>query len=359
MRAFPFAAFCLAATAVAQSYVSPPGFAAAEGTGNNLFPFGIPTVPFRYCQVHDDVPAMVINGLAFRYGSVNTVFPAHAITLDAWLSTAVTSAATMSTTFAANHGNDRVRVITGRTYNLPASDPFALPGPFVIDLTFDVPFAYAGGAPLCWEVQVTAKTQAVNIAYDMVLAVGSSFSSNPQLAVNRVGTGCLASGRSGTNVITAVPGSQVNWAMGSGSLSVSAANLLPSGAVFFTQGFSRTTWNAMALPAVIPGSAGAPSGPCTVYAEVLAATMVVASIVGSASLSATFPASPLLNGLTMYSQVWGLDPAANAMGVTTSNVTMHSVVAPILTMPLGRVFLEGSLGAVGTFGAEGLVTRFH
>jgi hypothetical protein len=87
--------------------------------------------------------------------------------------------------------------------------------------------------------------------------------------------------------------------------------------------------------------------------------MAVANIAGGAVNFAPVPANPLFNGLTIYSQVWGLDLAANPFGVTTSNVAIHSVVAPVLILPLARVFLEGSLGPVGTHGADGLVTRFR
>src|SRR5262245_720293 len=51
--------FCIALTSTvvfAQSY-SPTHFAKAEGPTNNNFPFGWPQAPFRYSQIHDDVPA--------------------------------------------------------------------------------------------------------------------------------------------------------------------------------------------------------------------------------------------------------------------------------------------------------------
>src|SRR5262245_31818730 len=85
----------------AQGYVSPAHFAHSEGISQQSFPFGIATVPFRYLQVHDDVPAMTVRGLAFRHngGNVNgTIYPAHAVTLNAWMSTAATTSTTFSTT---------------------------------------------------------------------------------------------------------------------------------------------------------------------------------------------------------------------------------------------------------------------
>ena len=134
-----------------------------------------------------------------------------------------------------------------------------------------------------------------------------------------------------------------------------------NGVVFFTIGMDKTVWNSTPLPAVIPTSTGAPSGTCTVYADILAATLSFASATGAASLANTFTADPSFHGLTFYSQIWGLDLAANPFGVTTSNVAMHNIVAPF-TVPLAvsRVYLSASLGAVGGLGVgNGLVTRFY
>jgi hypothetical protein len=355
MKALALAILVSTATLAAQSF-SPVVYGPSEAPSNNVFPFGSTVVPFRYAQVHDDVPAMVITGMSFRHNAATTVYPAHSITMDAWMSTATTTAATMNTTFDNNHGLDKIQVVTNRTYNLPASDPINLPGLFVLDFPLDVPFVYTGAGPLCWEVQVTAKTQTGNIIYDATGSVGTA-TTNPALAINRTGNGCLSTGR--TAVIGNSPASTMNWPGGTGMLSLAGTNLVANGATFVTFGFSHTVWNAMALPAPIPTSTGAPSGTCTVYADVVSASLVLASATGTVSYSFTFVPTPALNGTTLYSQIWGLDQSANPFGVTTSNVAIHNVVAPVAIMPVGRVYLSGSLGAVGTFGANGLVTKFY
>jgi len=351
----------LSGALVAQS-VSPLHFAVAEGNASNAFPFGSTPVPFRYSQVHDDVPAMVILGMSFRHNATATVYPVHSVTMDAWVSTAVTTAATMSTTFANNHGLDKIQVVTNRTYTHPVSNPFDLPGPFVLDYPFDVPFGFGGGgASLCWEVHVTAKTQTGSIIYDSVTSTATTAinPTNPAMAAVRVGDGCIATGR--TVAMLANPGSSMNWAAPTAMMVVLGTHLQVNGIVFFTIGMDNTNWNGTPLPVVIPTSTGAPSGPCTVYADILASTLAIANSTGSASITYTFPALPGFHGLTFSSQIWGLDLAANPFGVTTSNLAMHNILAPYtMPLPVNRVYLAASLGAVGTLGLrDGLVTRFY
>src|SRR5262245_59203740 len=161
---------CIALTSTvlfAQNY-SPVPFGVAEGPDNNVFPFGYTSTPFRYSQIHDDVPLMVIFGMSFRhdYGPW-AAFPGYSLTMNAWMSTAVTAASGMSTTFDNNHGLDKTQVIINHTYTLPPSNPNDLPAPFLLDFPFDVPFVFLGApSSLCWEVQITARTNTTNVIYD-------------------------------------------------------------------------------------------------------------------------------------------------------------------------------------------------
>jgi len=350
-------ALCVSAALIAQS-VSPLHFATAEAPTNSPLPFGTTTVPKRYSQVHDDVPAMVIHGMSFRHSATTVVYPAHSITISAWISTASTTSATTSATFDNNHGVDRVQVVTNRTYALPASDPFNVPGQFILDYPFDTPFVFPGGASLCWEVHVTATTlQSGLIAYDLASA-GAALAASPDLVVGRAGLGCMATGRTARMAATATQ--SINWSVPTGTRTVTGTNLAANGAVFFTTGLDKTVWNAIPLPALIPTSSGAPSGACTVYADILAATLVVANSTGTASLAATFAPSPAYHGMTLYSQIWGLDLPANPFGITTSNLVMHHIVAPFaVPLPVSSVFLTNSLGPIGTMSRNGLVTRFY
>src|SRR5688500_15425750 len=125
----PCSILLLSGMLCAQGHVSPSHHRTAEGLSNNIFPFGT-SFPFRYAQVHDAVPAMPILRLSFRHNrtSSGTAYVAHSGTVDAFMSTAVTTAATMSTTFDNNHGTNKVQVITTRTYTHPASNPVNVPG---------------------------------------------------------------------------------------------------------------------------------------------------------------------------------------------------------------------------------------
>lgn len=356
MKALTLITLCFAGTLAAQT-VSPVLYTNCEAPSGNIYPFGNTQVPFRYVQVHDDVPApMVIQAIAFRHSAATGVIPAHTITMDAWMSTATTTAGTMSTTFDSNHGLDKIQVVTNRTYNVPAYDPFELPGLFVIDYPLDVPFVYLGTGSLCWEVQVTAKTLTTQFFYDYCGSLAPT-SNNPALAANRAGNGCLSTGR--TAAMGLAPTSAMNWPGAMGALTLTGSNMLASGAGFLTVGFSHTLWNTIPLPAVIPTSSGAPSGTCTAYAEVLVANLVQATAAGGATFTFAFTPTTSLIGVTLYSQLWGLDLAANPFGITTSNVAMHNVVGPQTTMPVGRVWLGGSLAATGTFGSNGMVTKFR
>lgn len=358
---FPLSFSSLASHLAAQSYVSPATHVRSEGAGTQSFPFGISTVPFRYLQIHDDVPAMLVNGIAFRHnagGNNNSVFPAHSVTLDAWVSTAATTSATPSSTYDSNHGTDKARVATNRTYNLPASDPTDLPGAFILDYPFDTAFPYAGGG-LCWEVQITAKTQTTSIFYDAMLAANS----NPPMAVSRGGDGCLATGATmPMDILVLGP---LDWTTGSGTLNLTGNRLLANGSVVLVFGLDKTSWAGQSLPLVIPTSTGAPSGTCTIYENILVTVPGTANGSGSWAIPIAFtlpiPTLMALNGLTTYAQVMGLDAQANPFGLTASKMGMHNIVAPFPAAPIARVYRSGDIAnPVGSTvqNTNTLITRF-
>jgi hypothetical protein len=340
---------------LAQNY-SPVPFGVAEGPDNNVFPFGFTATPFRYSQIHDDVPLMVIFGMAFRHDSGPWgAFPGYSVTMDAWMSTAVTASSGMSTTFDNNHGPDKTQVIINRTYTLPPSDSSNLPGQFVLDYPFDVPFVFLGApASLCWEVQITARTNTGNIIHDSVSGLPSTASTNPWMPVGRFGTGCLSSGMGSPMGATATQ--SISWPGGTATMTTDGANLLPNGIVLFATGADKTSYLGIPLPFTLPGTS------CTVYNDQIVGSIAIASLAGTASNAISFVPQPAYNGLTFYTQIWGLDPTANPFGLTMSNAVMHHIVAPYATpIPVHRVYELGSLGPTG--GTEGysygLVTKFY
>jgi hypothetical protein len=351
----PCSILLLSGVLCAQGYVSPSHHRNAEGLSNNVFPFGS-SIPFRYAQVHDDVPPMPILRMSFRHNgtSSGTAYVAHSVTVDAFMSTAVTTAATMSTTFDSNHGANKVQVITNRTYNHPASNPVNLPGDWVLDYPLDTPFAFPGSGSLCWEAQVTSRVPTNSITHD---AIGGS--ANPPLQAQRALTGCISTGR--TAAISATGGSTMNWPSGTGTLTVTGSQLVANGAIVNVLGFDRTNFGAVPLPFLLPGSDTAPSGACYLYTDLWVVGAGAATASGTSTYSLPVPATNDLHGLVTFSQIFGLDAPANPLGITSSNLVIHQFVSPIPS-PLSttRVWLSGSLGATGSRGLNsGLVTFFR
>ncbi|HEX6811961.1 MAG TPA: hypothetical protein VF384_10100 [Planctomycetota bacterium] len=344
----------LSSTVLLGQSFSPAHFGTAECPSNNIYPFGSTATPFRYSQIHDDVPLMVIFGMAFRHNWSPSVYAAHSITMDAWLSTAVTGSSAMSTTFDNNHGVDKTHVIVNRTYNHPPSDPTDLPGDFVLEYVFDVPFVFLGApASLCWEVQITARTNTGNIVHDAVSGSSATAAGNPALQVGRFGTGCLSTGVANPMGATAVQA--VDWLAGTATMTTNGVNLLPNGIVMFATGADKTQYLGIPLPFTLPGTS------CTVYNDVIVSTIALASPTGTATNPIPFVPLPAYNGLTFYTQIWGLDPTANPWGLTFSNSAMHHIVAPFtVPLPSKRVYLLNSLGPTGGTEAYsyGIVTKF-
>lgn len=369
MRSFllAFSAFALPAASAAQS-VSPVHFAATEAPGATSTPFGelgAFATPFRYQQVHDDVPAMVIHGLAFRHSSTasGVLQPAYTLTLDAWMSTAPAGVTgpSHSATFDNNHGVDRIQVVTSRTIVVPGNDPASVPGPFVLDVPFDtgVQFAYAaGGRSLTWEVQITARTNAASVAFDAV-STANGVHLNPQHGSSRAFTGCLSTGS--TIPIDATPSGGMNWAGTNGQVRISASHLQPNSVAIWVFGLSTTQWNGGPLPVDGPGSASAPSGTCTLRTDMVDLRVTSVGAAGAHSFGLPVPPDPALHSATVYMQVVGIDPAANPMGFTISNLAIQQICAPYpAPFPVGNVQLSGSLGPSGfVVTSTSLVTRFY
>jgi hypothetical protein len=359
--------FAAAASAGLQAQsVSPQHFVSTEAPAATSTPFGevgAIMTPYRYQQVHDDVPPMVISGFAFRHNSQasGVAQPAFALTLDAWISTAPVGVTGQlhSGTFLANHGPDRLQVVTNRTITVATNDPSRVPGPFTLDLPFDpgVQFQYAaGGRSLVWEVQITSRTNTGAVPFDAVSTM-NLVNQNPQHGASRAFTGCRSTGS--PNPITVTPTGGMNWQQ-SGQVSMQAVNLLPSSVAIWVFGLDTTQWNGSPLPVDVPGSATAPSGTCTLRTD-LVDLRVSSTGTGTHSMGLVVPANPQLHGATIYMQAVGIDPGANALGFTLSNLAMQQVCAPYpATLPVGTVQLAGGLGPVGfVVNSTALVTRFY
>jgi hypothetical protein len=352
----------------AQSQVSPAHFAVAESPTNNMIPFGMTgpgVTPLRYQQIHDGVPSMQIHGLRFRHdsSSLGTLRSPYSITVSLWLSTAAWPSASASPVFVANHGINRQQVATSRVVTIPANDPSLVPNPFTIDIPFDpgVSFAFpGGGASLCWEALILARTNVTSVPFDACTDLDGA---NPPVQHSRAFTGCLATGRTLPMTLTPVtvpPVAVTSWPGGFATLATTAVQLAANGPVVFAYGTSRTTWNGLALPFVIPGSIGAPSGQCVLHTDIGFSQATIATSLGTAAGSLAFPINPAMHGTTIHTQVVGLDPIANATGLTTSNLVTQQLCASH-PVPLGvrRIFEPTGLGTMGSVGGVALVTQFY
>jgi len=139
-------------------------------------------------------------------------------------------------------------------------------------------------------------------------------------------------------------------------MTTDGSNLLANGIVLFATGADKTQYLGILLPFTLPGTS------CTVYNDMIVSAVAIASPTGTASNTIPFVPLPAYNGLTFYTQIWGLDPAANPFGLTMSNAVMHHIVAPYTApIPLHRVYLLNSLGPIGSTEnySYGLVTKFY
>lgn len=95
------------------------------------------------------------------------------------------------------------------------------------------------------------------------------------------------------------------------------SNFVPNGAIFPFAGFSRSlSTSGVPLPFDL-GVLGAPG--CDVEVDPAFVTVVLADAQGRASWHLALPLVPALAGVELAQQAFGLDLAANGLGLTTSN----------------------------------------
>jgi hypothetical protein len=338
--------------------VSPTHFRNAEAPGGSIVPFASLVTPYRALQIHDDVGgrAMRIGSMSFRRtGQSTTLYQPFSITVDVWCSTAVTNSTAPNTLFDSNHGNDKLRVVTNKVINFPQTEHAFVPSDFVYTIPFDSAFLYAGTGPLCWEVQLTARTNPAEYNMD---AITQGPNLNPPKYASRYGVGCVHTGRA--NSMGAAGGSSMNWGMGTGTLSIAGTEGPANGIVLVVLGFSSASFAGLPLPFLVPGSATSPSGSCHLYSSVNLIFAASTDQAGASTTNVPVPATLDLHALRSFEQIWALDAAANPTGLVTSNGVNHNWVAPFATVPVARVYASGNLGPTGLSNtAYGVVMRFN
>lgn len=203
----------LTCTLSAQVLVAPTGYDVLEGGTNNTFPWSRGTASMRIQFCYDSsnftnggvTGITMINRMRFRADAVAATtswaggtWPR--VTID--MSTAATDFLGVTTTFASNHGLDRVTVLDGPvTVSGGTGNGAGIPGPWYIDIALSRPFLYdpSSGNDLLVDIQLdgTGWTGTSRTA-DHVSGVGSlgsriydSTSNTPNGTTGVVGTNYL------------------------------------------------------------------------------------------------------------------------------------------------------------------------
>ncbi|GAB4150831.1 MAG: hypothetical protein Fur0037_19470 [Planctomycetota bacterium] len=145
------AATLLAATTslFAQTLVTPPGFANAEGNTSSSYPWARGNFFIRIQYVYDSssftsqgiTGAIPLEGFRWRANGSSFTYVGGTysnVVID--LSSSVNDYLAMSTTFDANHGLDRANVLTGTV--TVANSAGTIPNNWYVDVTFAQPFVY-------------------------------------------------------------------------------------------------------------------------------------------------------------------------------------------------------------------------
>jgi hypothetical protein len=359
MRSIAFPVLSLLSGPLAAQVVSPAHFARVEGNSESYDPFMASTTLFRYLQVHGDVVGTprTVQGLAFRMNDVETTAP---ISIQATFvlseAAAGISPSNLSPAFAGNHGAGRTTVASGVFFNLPAAAYDRVrdlwPRPFGHALTFAQPFAYTGGNPLVWEVQIHGR-QNLGSRGRLDQASGSAVNPSPYY-VGYTDRTCGI--RHGATPVALDYGDTMDWSGGTMRFTLGGRYVMP--------GMPSVAWiglsNAPPLPALIPGSDSAPSGPCYLAASMDFVFPAVSNGSGVFAFASALPLAPYLNGRRLFLQGASYAPGANPLGVVTSNAAYVQFLAPYGPVPVGTVSLAGQLGADGTvYRNRGLVTQLR
>lgn len=127
------------------------------------------------------------------------------------------------------------------------------------------------------------------------------------------GTGCV--GSRGAPTLAAATGSTPRIGQ---TFQAHVGNLPFTGPVFLFIGISGTTYGPTPLPFALDGL-GAPGCAVRSSGEDLA---LLTNVLGSALWQWTVPNAP---GVSFYNQAFAFDPAANALGITTSNAAQGTI----------------------------------
>lgn len=234
--------------------------------------------------------------------------PAMTTNLTIDISTAAVPYTAASSTFASNHGPNRVQVFSGPISLPQESNPGSWPAqwqaPFVFTTPF--PFVQAPGETLVIDFMQTGNSATTAWYLEHTRRDrGDRVTNGPSASSCRFSNGNYNNSLSYTRPV--IGG---NWR-------VTYSSLLPNAPGFAALGIQGAggMWAGMSLPLDLT-FLGAPG--CRWSIEPLASVSLVASANGSASWpTLSIPNDPALGGVSFFDHSGWIDPAANAAGLVT------------------------------------------
>lgn len=328
------AALLFVGAAAAQAgWVAPGSHAASEGSASTDVPFGRSTptrVQFVYGARLFQGP-MRITGVQLRLDA-GAAAGGKRVECAVKLSTCPLPLLALSAQFARNRGEDEQQVLSRQSLALPAQRNASSPRAFLPPIRFQSPFAYDPQAgALVMEVVVYGQHPG---AFDLDATYACTSPVRP------VGPPSCRHSNGGLLRVASVPGG-VQWGRPWG-VRVSGAD--PGDVVLLAIGSRESgAWAGLQLPQdlAVAGASG-----CFVSIDVGASFFGAASSDGSLTFPFVIPDNPQLLRKWLRFQATVMDPAANSLGLVTSQAQKVQICG---REPVGRVWsddLSSPRGAV-------------
>ena len=174
-------AAAVSAPVFAQTLVVPSAAAAVDGNSSTGYPLDIANG--RLIYIYDSTHftnngvnfPILISQISYRANATTTTWTGATSTLTMDLSTAPIDFTTISTTWAANHGNDLTNVYNGPFTIAAGASTAGVPGPFYATVTFSQPFLYDPSlGDLTIDTMIIGSTIANTPTLDCVTTTGTA-----------------------------------------------------------------------------------------------------------------------------------------------------------------------------------------
>ena len=315
------------------AFISPAEATASLGTVNNSIPFA--SSPNSYQQVHSlgsfsSTVAAPFTKMTFRNATGFTNLPGHTIDVEIFMANSPNDATTASTTYANNVvPASQVNVLVRKMVSLPQIPDNS----WAIVFPFDNIFAFTGTGPISWSASVYGNSNS-NMGFRYQLDAWTGQGTN---TVTNAVNGCQAAGgtAAATHTIFA-PSLKLGE-----NVQFTGNSFVPTGGLpaVLTFGVSSSSLGGVPLPFDLT-PLGAPG--CSIVNDVIALLggTTMADPNGSVLVQVPLPLDPALVGGVFFTQYLFISPAANALGVFTSNGRRNTIGVPY---GLSRIF--SGLGA--------------